>query len=206
MSREKDLSEQEEKRLLKEYELCQDSSQTLESVIWQTGAVIGIGSIGSLALVAKDQPSWQVAAIIGLLVVLTARLWWFMAKRWWSIQHAKFLRMCHIEETLGLYQTRYVYYLDGLTRAEKKGNSRRQDKEDIRARRKLKERFLPTDPWVKDHLSEDMKDARANYQYKGVQDYLKCLPWLNLAAWSLYVIYLTGLWKQPFMQWLCNCP
>src|SRR5262245_46466370 len=78
-------------KLWREYEICQKAAQTLESIIWQTSGVIGIGSIGTLVLVVnrpdKDQPSWRVALIIGLSIFLLSIIWLFMARRWWSIQH-----------------------------------------------------------------------------------------------------------------------
>ena len=48
--------------------------------------------------------------MVGLLIL--AGVWWLMAWRWWSIQHAIFLRMKHIEMELGLYMTRYSHWLD----------------------------------------------------------------------------------------------
>ncbi len=107
--------------LLKEYELCQNSAQSLETPIWQTSAAIGIGSIGSLILVATAERPLPLipTIIIGAFVCLGSYMWLFIAKRWWSIQHTNYLRMRHIEEDLKVIcQTRYIEYRDILSAPE----------------------------------------------------------------------------------------
>ena len=150
--------------LLKEYELCQNSAQSLESTIWQTSTAVGIGSVGTLVLVANIRPDWQVVAIIGGLVTATAFIWWYMAKRWWSIEHAKFLRMRHIEEDLKMmYQVRYIQYLDNPRQLVTSGLSMERQHE-------LK------------HFD--------NYQRTGVQGVLRFLPYLVLTTWVLFTVAL----------------
>ena len=102
-------------QILKEYELCQNTATRLEDTIWKTSAAIGLGSLGSFVLVIsqKEAPDWQSILIVGLLVFVTSLIWLFMAKRWWNIQHATFLRMKHLEEELHYYQTSYIYHKDG---------------------------------------------------------------------------------------------
>lgn len=93
--------------LWKQYELCRDSAQGLETLIWQTSAGLGVGSLGTLILVANhpenEQLPWYVVVTLGALVLFMTILWWYMARRWWSIQHAFLIRMRHIEEDLGIY-------------------------------------------------------------------------------------------------------
>src|SRR3972149_11973155 len=102
--------------LWKEYESCQKSAQSLEAVLWQTNAGLGLGSIGTIVLIfnhTKDeQLPWQVILALGSFFLAVTIIWLFMARRWWSIQHAFFIRMRHIEEDLSTYQTRYIHYLD----------------------------------------------------------------------------------------------
>jgi hypothetical protein len=161
--------------LLREYELCQNNAHNLESRIWQTGTAIGIGSIGFLIVVANhrttEQPPWQVAAIIGILIFLMSLMWWYMARRWWSIQHAFFMRMRHIEEELGLYHARYIQYLDD---PDSLSNSGLLDKyiNEVRERA-TKQRGI-----VKVH------------QRKGIQEILALLPIAILLSWVIYTWWL----------------
>jgi hypothetical protein len=193
MGQRSDSSDEEKERLLREYELCQDAAQNLESTIWQTSTVIGIGSIGTFLLVVKEDPCWLVAALIGGLVTTANCIWWRMARRWWSIQHTKFLRMRHIEECVGFGQTRYCKYLDALPKpdnSEKKKEKEKEEQEDID---KLREKYLRNDVRVLGNLAriyDDLGELRENHEQNGVQYFLKWFPQINLAAWILYVLYL----------------
>jgi hypothetical protein len=190
MAEERKLTREEKEMLLKEYELCQVSAQGLESAIWQTSAAIGIGSIGTLALVA-GQPllGWLGLGIpitIGLLAILASWIWWRMARRWWSIQHVKFCRMRHIEERLQFfYQTRYLTYLDDLgdLKIRRSDTEKRQKEVD-----RLRGRFLPTD--LTSDQQGDLDKLSRTHQSKGVQKFLCWLPILNTVAWGLYWICL----------------
>lgn len=165
--------------LLREYEWCQSDARGLESTIWQTGTAIGVGSTGTLILVAnhpiQKQPPWQVAAIVAALVILMSILWLGLARRWWSIQHAFYARMRHIEEELGLYQTRYVMYLDDPRKLADSGLPSAHAEE---IRERAKKRGFPFRP----------------HQRRGVQGILVFLPILILLPWAVYV------W------WLCTLP
>lgn len=161
--------------LLKEYELCQSDAQGLESTIWQTGTAIGIGSIGTLIIIANhpvaEQPPWQVAAIIGFLILLMSIIWLGMARRWWSIQHAFFIRMRHIETELGLYQARYIQYLDHPNTLTESGLPDSFANE-LRSRAGKRKRFFPT------------------HQRRGIQSILVFLPVVILIPWAIYTLWL----------------
>jgi len=163
--------------LLKEYEMCQSAAQSLEATIWQTGAVLGLSSIGTFILVAshppREQPPWLVAAGIGALVSLSSVIWWRVARRWWSIQHTKYARMRHIEETLLLAQTRYIEYLD-----KPPGDAAAQS-----LKAKLIGKVATSDQL--DELGE------IDYQRGGPQKYLRFLPWAITVVWVIYVLWLS---------------
>ena len=86
--------------LWKEYESCQRAAQNVESAIWQTGAVMSLGSVGAFVVMAShplsDQPPLFCAAIACIFIIVVSIIWWLMARRWWSVQHAMFCRMRHI--------------------------------------------------------------------------------------------------------------
>ncbi|CAG0935434.1 hypothetical protein TFLX_04274 [Thermoflexales bacterium] len=161
--------------LLKEYELCQKATQGLETTIWQTSGAMGIGLIGTLILVAShiktEQPPWPVAALIGLSVFLTSLGWFFIARRWWSIQHAYFIRMRHIEERLGIYAVRYLYFLDNPA-ALVSGRLSAEHAAELGKRSTKRRVILPI------------------HQRFGVQRVLSFLPVVIFMVWVLYVMWL----------------
>jgi hypothetical protein len=165
--------------LLKEYEFCQKTAQSMESNIWQTSAAMGIGLIGTFIFLGtrgvKDQPTWQMSAIIGGFIFAVTLIWWFTARRWWSVQHAMFMRMRHIEEELDLHSLRYIQYLDHPDRIPKLGIPLMHIKE-IEGRARPKK-------WYR----------RPEHQKAGVQEILKFFPWVVAIAWLIYTYYLFKL-------------
>ena len=161
------------KELLKEYEFCQNTAQRMEATIWQTNAAMGIGFIGTLLLIGirsiNQQPPWPVAAMIGVFSTALSIIWWFMAKRWWSIQHAMFLRMRHIEEDLGLHSARYVNYLDFPCTIPSSGLTKKQ---------------------IKDLKERSGKRTIVGHQKLGVQKVLVAFPFMIAIAWVIYISWL----------------
>jgi hypothetical protein len=162
--------------LLREYEASRLTAESMEKTIWQSSAVIGIGLVGSLVAVVlrgeDAQPPWFVGCLVGPLVSILSVMWWFVARRWWSVQHAMFIRMRHIERRLGIHSLNYIQYLDhpesvpgtGLNQAER---------EDLTARSDA--RFL--------------KIFKA-HQKQGVQEFMWLLPFVMLVAWLAYAVLL----------------
>lgn len=166
-----------EAMLLKEYELCQKAAQGLEATIWQASGALGVGMIGTFVLVAgraqDEQPPWQVAGVIGLSVLLVSIVWFFIARRWWSIQQAYFIRMRHIEEELGLYAVRYLRFLDDPGTLAGSG-------------------------LCEAHASELERRARSRkvlpaHQRWGIQWILSFLPLIVLLTWGAYTAWLAFL-------------
>lgn len=160
--------------LQKEYEWCQGSAQSLESTIWQTSAVIGLGTIASfIAVVPQNSLGWKEILATGILINSAFWIWWTMARRWWSIQQAYFIRMRHIEEDLkGIYKMRYVHYLDNPSALRESQLSRVRKKElyDRAHKRVLEGTF-------------------SVHQRKGLQDFVWILPLANTLIWLLYFIW-----------------
>jgi hypothetical protein len=178
MSKKSEKGQPDDEKLWKEHKACQNAALSLESPIWQTSSVIGIGLIGTLLLVAnhaaKEQPPWQVAAVIGLYTSVASFIWWFMARRWWSIQHAMFIRMRYIEEALGVYSVRYVHYLDNPSTLSRSGLPK-DEVEELRKRTE-KRGLLPP-----------------SHQRRGIQAILWLFPIMNLVVWGLYTWWLSRI-------------
>ena len=163
-----------DKLLLEEYKLCQESTQKLESTIWQTSGVIGIGSIGSFIYLAVRQTEKINTLLVfaaGCVIVLTVWIWWNISLRWWDIQHAIFLRMGDIEENLKyLFQKRYVNFRDGTRNVFW-----------------IDPKYLGYGDPARGNanLTKNPKFAR-----RGVQGSLKWFPLLITGAWLLYFDFL----------------
>jgi hypothetical protein len=173
----------EKKFLLKEYELCQQSTQQLESLIWQTSGVVGIGAIGSLVALAvqilgtteqtsgsppTSQPQhYGFLFILGLVIIIVVWIWWGMAKRWWDIQHLKFLRMAHIEEDLCLFQTRYSHFRNG---AINENGTLELTTSGLAEKYQKQVGYFP------------------RFKRKGVQKNLRYLPWLVTFTWPTLLV------------------
>lgn len=174
---------EKQQALLKEYELAQNKTLELEKTIWQAFGVMGVGSavapfvVGSLI---KYNVAPIIIFIIGGLVWYASRVWCGIARRWWSIQHVTYIRMRHIEEDLGLYQNRYITYVDAYKKDPIKAKT--SEPENL-AEGRLKE--------LKDRADENdaILGLRAHAR-KGPQEWLKWLPHINLMLWIGYGVYL----------------
>jgi len=164
------------KELLAEYDYCHRTVSLMETTIWQTGAAMSLGLTGAFLLVTvrgpDTQPRWWVAMFAGLLSYAVSTVWWFVARRWWSIQHAMFLRMRHIERALGLHSFWYIQYLDHpeLLKAIRLPKA---DEADI-----LRRASNTNSIGIRDH------------QKTGPQSLIWILPFLLLGVWWLYAIAL----------------
>jgi len=156
-------------KFLEEYKLCQNTTARLEDTIWKTTGAIGFGSSGAFILVIfqKEKPEWQTILILGFLVSLMSLIWWFMAKRWWDIQHGTFLRMKHLEKELHFYQVNYIYHRDGKFDLEPDGLALSQS-----------------------HIDELNDDCDRKCHLRGVQSWLRLLPYFVIPfSWLEYTFY-----------------
>jgi hypothetical protein len=163
--------------LLKEYETCQASVQQLDSAVWQSAALIGSVSIGTLALVATEPASIPVIILLGAFSTTASFIWWRMANRWWSIQTAKIRRMRHIEEELPTRgQTHYVDFLDDLHRGR---SSKPVDEKDPRVAELAKAHSLP--------IERARLLAHLEHERSGPRELLRGFRWATLAAWAIFL-------------------
>lgn len=158
--------------LLKEYELCQQATASIDASIWQTSSVIGVGSVAAFALVIGKETPWVLALLVGILSSSLVFIWWMAAKRWWDIQHTKFMRMRHIESRLGILQNRYIAHRDSQT--------------------EIQVAELGGDKTAENQLEElnQFEDARAAKRFPrmGVQKWFRLFPFLNVALWLALIV------------------
>ena len=175
--------------LLKEYELCQNTTQRLESTIWQSGAAMAFGLIGTLVLVGKEgeEMPWFPALMIGILVCSAILIWFFMARRWWSVQHMYFLRMRHIEQELGIHAARYVWY---LTNQETIAHSDLQISQQHDLESHAERLFFENAPELFKSIRDKRRLRIRHLQRLGSRSFIWVFPWIVLVVWVWYLWWL----------------
>lgn len=177
------MKSKEERRLatlLNEYQMCQASVQQLDSAVWQSAALIGLVSLGTLALVATSDSSIRVILLLGVFSTIGSFVWWSMANRWWSIQTAKIRRMRDIEDDLDVPgQTHYVDFLDNLHESRSSA---------------------PIPIPEEDPLVQNLADihglsikrarvlAKLTHERAGPRDRLEWFPWATALAWGILAV------------------
>ena len=187
--------------LLNEYSACQSSVESLDASVWQSAAIIGLVSIGTLGLVVANNPVISASIIVGVFSTLGTFTWWRMANRWWSVRDAKIERMRHIEEDLGVAgQSHYIDYMDDLHQGR---SSKRVPHDDPQIRTLSREHNI--------RIARARELAGLEYERKGPKDALKRFPWVTLIAWTLYIVLrvIGPIWESlrikffvlPFWGW-----
>jgi hypothetical protein len=115
--REEDSDMSRKADLVEEYRICQNQASRLETNVWQTATLLGIGSIVGLVSLAKQtssqcQTGWITVMLASAVTINATIVWWRFARRWWSIQHLKYERMREIETVVGLKQSQMVLERD----------------------------------------------------------------------------------------------
>ena len=175
--------------LMKEYELCQDSAKGLEATVWQSATLAGLGSIAALIAAESQVSDRLIATLIGAIAVTSLWTWWGIARRWWSIQHIKLLRMAHIELILRVPSSqRYLRFLDDyadqkMTREYMRASAEERRRMDSHLAEEL---GLPAD------IVADLIRERSDHARSGTQELLIILPVVTSLAWLVYVLAVWG--------------
>ena len=97
--------------LLEEYKIAYEKEMNLERNIWESAGVVGIGSLASIVTSLRGFDVLSVS-LLGAFSVSLVWIWWFMAKRWWDIQHVILLRKQHIENATNMKLETYINFCD----------------------------------------------------------------------------------------------
>jgi len=163
--------------LLNEYQACQVSIQALDSSLWQSAALIGLASLGTIALLASSPPPILVSLLVASFSTAASFTWRKIAERFWSLHDAKVARMRHIERIL---DTRgQVHYTDFLNDLHDNRSPDPVPSTDSRIECLAKKHGL--------HLDLARELASRRYERKGPRDRLDRLPWVTSILWSLFL-------------------
>lgn len=195
--RESTYQQIEEERLLKEYQICLEQASRLESNIWQTAGLLGIGSIvGLISLIGDGTLAPFGAVLVAAVFAINVSLVWLrFTRRWGSIQTLKFERMSEIERKIDFKQSVLVEDRNKEALSHKiflreSGNFFQYwlikifyripsfNNEDVQRRiQSYKEREDETRWRIED------------YEYRGIQPVCKLLVITNILLWSFFAGY-----------------
>lgn len=188
-------SEQESRifeRRFKEYQVCLQQVERLESNIWYTAGLLGIGSTaGFIFVVGKDAHSRAplgTILVVAILAITMSLVWLRFARRWSSIQHVKFKWMAEIEKEIGFCQSKLVAERDIEVQAHLKH---------LQEKGKLGQRLWAR-LWYQLEEKPDAakaKEAPRNYEVRGNRPVIELLVVTNLLIWcsvTLYAAYKMG--------------
>ena len=180
-----EMSSETFERLFKEYQICHEHASRLESYIWQTATLLGVGSIvGLVSLAGKntytdaDLGTTVIAAVFAINVSL---VWWRFAKRWWSIQHVKFDRMDEIDERIGFQQSILVRERN----REAMSHIRYLQENGPR----LRQMWYRLQYFIPDEIQAAEPERIRNYEHRGNQPAGKLLVVTNIALWFFWTVY-----------------
>jgi hypothetical protein len=107
---------------LKEYDVCQQHINNMNTQVWQATSIFLLVNVGVLAYVFQrvkhDFDSLLIVLAVGIIFILVFHLW----KRWINRAQynmvVKWERMREIEDELGMWGNWYIHILDGLKSKE----------------------------------------------------------------------------------------
>lgn len=185
----------QEQKALSEYRICLEQASRLESNIWQTAGLLGIGSIaGLVALAGNSNIPFSAVLVAGVFAINASLVWLRFVRRWGSIQSVQFERMSEIEDQLEFKQSSLV---------SDRNREAFGHKLYVRKNGNLLQRLLVTVfyrlRFSKDEESElmqlyaqkDDRDRRQieSYEYRGNQPACKLLVVTNVLLWGSYTVY-----------------
>lgn len=105
-------------RLLQEYQICREEVLRLDDNIWKTATILGIGSVIAFIKIISIRidplDHFIITLLSGILIIVVYLVWWRFARRWWSIQELKLLRMTEIDDEIGFRQSKLVKEHDDM--------------------------------------------------------------------------------------------
>lgn len=173
-------------RLFKEYQICSDQVSRLEKNVWQTAALLGVGSIVGLVSLASEYTSastpFEVILAASIFAIVVSFVWLRFAKRWWSIQSVKLERMSEIDRVIGFRQNVLI-------------DERNSEALGHKLYLRKKSRF-PKSLWIRllHSIPDDVKTIESgrsvrNYEYRGIRPVGELLIITNTLLWVSFLLH-----------------
>lgn len=180
-------------QLLELYKIFDEQVSRLESYIWQTATLLGIGSAVGLFSLANGTAGVKPneVTIAAIFAINASLIWWRFAKRWWSIQHLKFERMDEIEKRLD----KQMKLGQGLTVRERDVEAMQQVKH-LREKGSFRQRMASLQFSIPREIKAKESQKTGNYEHRGNQSVGKLLVITNIALWSLFAVQTAMQFKM----------
>ena len=182
-------SEQESKifeRRFKEYQICLQQVEHLESNIWRTAGLLGIGSVAGLISImgrdARSRAPLSTILVVAILAITVSLVWLRFARRWSSVQHVKINWMTKIEEEIGFRQNKLVAERDTEVQAHV---------QHLRENGKRGQRLWTWLWYCLPNKNEavEAKETPGDYETRGNRPVIELLVITNLLIWCLVALY-----------------
>ena len=118
-------SKENTETLLQEYGFCDGQIGRLDSLIWQTAALIypislgGFAYFGTSSTHSPDRFFSLLAVAIGSITLMV--IWYLLSRLWFRFQSIAFYRMVEIEDEIGImWRSRYSSFMGIPSRQRKK--------------------------------------------------------------------------------------
>jgi len=181
-------------RLFKEYQICHEHVFQLESYIWQTAMLFGVGSAISLVSLASQRPDWVKTLVATILAINISLVWWRFARRWWSIQHLKLERMHEIDQQIRFRQSVLVEERD----VEAQKHRRYWQKYGCFLQR-IWNQLCYSIPDNTSAVLSFRKSIQENYEYRGIQPAVRILVCTNILLWVSFALYTVITEFLPYL-------
>ncbi len=111
------MNKQKFDQLHSEYRICFDHANKLETNIWTTAGIFGIGSaVGFIAVAARSDlasSNYSLAAVLAAFFsIIISMVWLRFVKRWRSVQSLQFERMDELEKQMGYKRNTVINTMD----------------------------------------------------------------------------------------------
>ena len=110
----------QEERLIEEYRLAQEYNLSLNSHTWHIATIMIVAAFGTFAIVSSfDFDNFNVFTLGISILAASASIaflwiWYSIMNRHDLFIQITYFRMREIETQLGLWKTRYVFYIDNI--------------------------------------------------------------------------------------------
>lgn len=180
-------------KLIDEYKICYEHAYKLESLIWQTASIFGVGSLAGFGLLANikfksDLDFFVLTLIISTLAISVSYTWIRFVRRWGSIEGKKFDRLQEIEKDIivGFRNNLIIDEWDKKTKSYRKSQCC------------LKKFFRYIPDYIEEMTPENLKklledkkelENYKKYEYRSIASMSVFLPYISISLWIFITLY-----------------
>lgn len=188
------VDEETFERLYKEYQLCSEHAYKLESFIWQTASLLGIGSLAGFGLLMNKNFNSNTEFFFSVLsasifAISVSFIWIRFTMRWGSLEGRKFLHLQNIEDKIGFLQNIIITDYDKKAKQYWLRKRNCVDSFKIKCFRNFNSEIEPMDENEYKCLSDINKEKIEKYEYRSIMSMAILLGHANIFLWVTFTFY-----------------